>query len=73
MKDLKVVKVGHGFFDVFMGMGWTNTFRIRMVKQTMVLPPKTAITEPVKQAILKEIKQGNTKFSNFVMPKGEGC
>lgn len=73
MDGLKVVKVGHGFFDVFMGMGWTNTFRIRMVKNTLILPEKVSLKDDVKQAILKDIKQGNTKFSNFVMPKGEGC
>lgn len=74
MNDVKVVKVGHGFFDVFMGMGWRNTFRIRVVKGVIICPPKVTIAPHVKDTITKAIKEGKTKFSNFVnnrVNKGE--
>ena len=65
MSDVKVVKVGHGFFDVFMGIGWRNTFRIRVVKGVIICPPKVTIASHLKDTINKAIKDGNTKFSNW--------
>ena len=65
MTNIKVVKVSHGFFDVFYDDGWLNHVRVRMTRgDSLIIPDRFNIIEEDKKTITKLIKQGKTKFSN---------
>jgi hypothetical protein len=65
-QDVKVVKVGtHGYYDVFMGMGWTHHVRVRMVKgDNIVVPEGKALSPSTTERVKQAIKKGQTKFVN---------
>jgi len=65
--SIKVVKVGtHGFFDVFIGDGWLNHVRIRMVKgNTLVIPDRYNMPDEVKRSVISTIRAGKTAFSSW--------